>query len=109
VDLTELRNSFGIVSSSVEGYLLPGGGSNIKNSMRNRISEGLRKHVSKAFKQFYDQIEKKEFELLQECDNIVINEGGIDKNIDILVRDYDRLKNQYEIEFKMYTELGIAQ
>ena len=56
----------------MESYLLPGGGSNIKNSMRKRISEGLKKHVSKAFKQFYDQIERKEIELLQECDNIII-------------------------------------
>jgi hypothetical protein len=33
---------------------------------------------------------------MQECENLIINEGGIDNNIDSLVKEYDRLKNKYE-------------
>jgi len=33
---------------------------------------------------------------VQECDSIVINEGGIDKNIDSVLASFDILRLKYE-------------
>lgn len=75
--------------------------------MKSSIIQGLRKTVNSCFKQFYAILQKKQFQLLQECDNIVINEGGIDTNMDLLIRQYDKIKDTYEIEFKTYSQFGI--
>ena len=75
--------------------------------MKASIIQGLRKTVNSCFKQFYAILQKKQFQLLQECDNIVINEGGIDTNMDLLIRQYDKIKDTYEIEFKTYSQFGI--
>lgn len=75
--------------------------------MKASIIQGLKKTVNSCFKQFYAILQKKQFQLLQECDNIVINEGGIDTNMDSLIRQYDKIKDTYEIEFKTYSQFGI--
>lgn len=75
--------------------------------MKASIIQGLKKTVNSCFKQFYAILQKKQFQLLQECDNIVINEGGIDTNMDLLIRQYDKIKDTYEIEFKTYSQFGI--
>lgn len=106
LNLKEVKEVFHLVASSVKLVLLPDSENNLKQSMRTRISEGLKKAVRGNFKQYYDMVERKEAEALQECENIVISEGGIDNSIERLLQDYDRLKSKYELDWTLPVQHG---
>jgi hypothetical protein len=106
MNLKEVKEVFDLVANSVKLVLLPDSENNLKQTMKTRISEGLKKTVRGNFKQYYDMVERKEFDALQECDNIVISEGGIDNSIDRLVQEYDNLKNKYDLDWSLPVQHG---
>ena len=109
VDIDEVKEVFELISDSVRAVLMPGSKGNIREVVAGRIREGFGKAVSGAFKEYYEVLRRRESELMAECSKIVISEGGIDRNIDELLRDYDSLQTVFNRDFKQGGGVGVAE
>ena len=65
----------------MRAVLLPDSPSNLKTAITRQIREGIAGSVSEHFKKYYMQVKKKEQQLLSECGTIVLEQGGIERNI----------------------------
>ena len=84
-----------IIEDTVTQVLMPDSPGNIEKQCRSKLTESLQQCVKESFKPYYQELSRREAELLAQCESVVIDESGVDR-IDSILTSFDILKIRAE-------------